>query len=72
MPKIEKKYPHLSTQETHEASDLSKATFSAGLDKVLGKNLQDRAPADREASIKDLGFTRPGFSATVLCLHSAN
>ena len=28
-----------------------------------------RAPADREASIKDSGFTRPGSGVTVLCLH---
>ena len=31
-----------------------------------------RAPADREASIKDSGFTRPGSGVTVLCLHCAN
>ena len=30
-----------------------------------------RAPADREASIKDSGFTRTGFGVTVLCLHTA-
>ena len=29
------------------------------------------APADREASIKDSGFTRTGFGVTVLCLHTA-
>ena len=30
-----------STQETQKATELSKATFSAGLDKVLGKDLQE-------------------------------
>ena len=31
-----------------------------------------RAPADREASIKDSGFTRPGSGVTVLCQQCAN
>jgi len=31
-----------------------------------------RAPADREASIKDSGFTRPGSGVTVMCLQFAN
>jgi hypothetical protein len=31
-----------------------------------------RAPADREASIKDSGFTRTGLGVTVLCLHTAS
>ena len=30
-----------------------------------------RAPADREASIKDSGLTRTGLAVTVLCLHTA-
>ena len=30
-----------------------------------------RAPADREVSIKDSGFTRTGLGVTVLCLHTA-
>ena len=33
--------------------------------------LETRAPADREVSIKDSGFTRPGLGGTVLCLHTA-
>ena len=35
-------------------------------------NNPPRAPKDREASIKDSGFTRPGSGVTVLCLHCAN
>ena len=31
----------------------------------------NRAPADRDVSIKDSGFTRPGLDGTVLCLHTA-
>ena len=31
-----------------------------------------RAPADREVSIKDSGFTRTGLGVTVLSLHTAS
>ena len=31
---------------------------------------ESRAPADREASIKDSGLTRTGLDVAVLCLHS--
>ena len=37
----------------------------------VGIHLNTRAPADREVSIKDSGFTRTGLGVTVLCLHTA-
>ena len=37
---------------------------------AVGGLVEFRAPADREVSIKDSGFTRTGLGVTVLCLHT--
>ena len=34
-----------------------------------GKTANDRAPADREVSINDSGFTKPGLGVAVMCLN---
>ena len=38
---------------------------------IAKSDIANRAPADREVSIKDSGFTRTGLGVTVLYLHTA-